>query len=589
MFLLIIASLILPLQTSFAVGKQGDKLYYETLIRYQTLTTSSFEQNNSEAWIKIAKDFHQIYEDHPNSSRAEDTLFLSGRIYEEIGNRFHFRDDYFRAIELSKKFVERFPNSALADDALIRIARITEIYSKSDAYREYQKIIRDYPGGDMFYAANNKVNDLKPYKDSPFKSQNTEGYNNTPGKPTALTTIGKAPAIEKPTQPLFQSSDRNLTQVTKIRKWSTPDFTRVVIELDKERPFKSHMLKADPSLDAPPRLYVDIEGTTVDPNLTLPTLDKGLLRSIKFARNTPDKVRVVLYISSFKNFKVFPLYNPYRIVMDINGTAPPTNVVTRPPHLPARPPVFTHPGGTHETPPGIMEVLGLKIKTVVIDAGHGGNDPGAIGPSGVKEKDVNLKIALALKKKLQANKRIERVILTRSTDRFIRLEERTAIAQKNRADLFISIHCNSSKNRKAYGIETYILSFTENPESLAVAARENATNARGASELRDIIKKYVLSSKINESHSLAHKVQNSLIRTLSNNYSKIKNKGVKKAPFVVLIGADVPSILVETSFISNSREEKRLISNRYIDRVATAISDGVIKYSNSTQTAYLTR
>ena len=586
MFLLIVVSLILPLQTSFAVGKQGDKLYYENLIRYQTLTTSSFEQNSSEAWIKIAEAFHKIYEDHTNSTRAEDSLFLSGRIYEEIGNRFHFRDDYFRAINLSKKFIERFPNSHLADDALIRIARITEIYSKSDAYREYQKIIRDYPGGDMFYAANNKVNDLKPYKDSPFKSHD----NQSPDRPTTLTTPGNVPATEKPTRPLLQGSDKNLAQVTKIRKWSTPDFTRVVIELDYERPFKSHMLKADPSLDAPPRLYVDIEGTTVDPNLTLPTLDKGLLRSIKFARNTPDKVRVVLYISSFKNFNVFPLYDPFRIVMDINGTAPQKDYVAKAPYPPLEPPIFTHPAGKRpETPSTLIQVLGLKIKTVVIDPGHGGTDPGAIGPSGVKEKDVNLKIALALKKKLEAGNRIERVILTRSTDKFIRLEERTAIAQKNQADLFISIHCNSSKNRKAYGIETYLLSFTEDPESLAVAARENATNARGVSELRDIIKKYVLSSKIDESKSLATQVQNSLIRTLSNNYSKIKNKGVKKAPFVVLIGADVPSILVEISFISNSREEKRLTSSRYIDRVATAISDGVIKYSNSAQNAYLTR
>lgn len=579
--ILLIFLVAAPSIETLAIGKQGDRLYFGNLIRYQNLLSSSSKRSSQE-WIETAEVFRGIYDDYPTSTKASDALFLSGKMYEEIGERFHYKTDYIKSIELSRLFVERFPNSDLADDAQIRVARITELYSKSDAYREYGKILTDYPGGDMFFAANNKARDLEPYTRLGTEPQSTSG--------PAHAHLSKPPAPRTPVAaPQRDRVPSHLASITQIRKWSSVDYTRVVIQLDGERAYSSHLLRADPKLKVPPRLYVDIEGATVDPNLNIPTIERGLLQNIKIARNTPQKVRVVLYLNSFENHKVFSLYNPFRIVMDIYGTpSPPGTTVARP--LPPVPPKFTlSEGGTSETPSSLMQVLGLKIKTVVIDPGHGGTDPGATGPGGLKEKDVNLKIARALRKKLIQDASIERVVLTRGNDRFLSLEERTAIAQKERADLFVSIHCNSSKNTKAYGIETYILSFTEDPESLAVAARENSTNTRGAGELKDIIEKYVLSSKIDESQSLAKYVQNSMVSELSRNYPKIRNKGVKKAPFVVLIGADVPSILVETSFISNPREAKRLASSRYIDRVATAIMEGIIKYSNNAQTAYLSR
>jgi N-acetylmuramoyl-L-alanine amidase len=197
-----------------------------------------------------------------------------------------------------------------------------------------------------------------------------------------------------------------------------------------------------------------------------------------------------------------------------------------------------------------------------------------------------------LKSKIEQNGNkigITRVFLTRDDDRFIPLEERTAIAKKLNADLFVSIHCNAARNKNAYGIETYILSFTKDPDALAVAARENATTTRGLSDLKDIIQKYILSTKIEESKRLANHVQTSVVSNVSNDYKPVNNKGVKKAPFIVLIGADIPSILVESSFISNPREEKRLRSKGYVNDIAEGIYSGIKTYSTEVETASLMR
>ncbi len=180
---------------------------------------------------------------------------------------------------------------------------------------------------------------------------------------------------------------------------------------------------------------------------------------------------------------------------------------------------------------------------------------------------------------------ITRTILTREDDRFIPLEERTAIAKKHGADLFISIHCNANRKKDTYGIETYFLNFTGDPEAIQVAARENVTTTKRISDLKDIIKNYLLNSKIDESSRLAQYVQGSVIDQLETNYTHINNNVVKKAPFIVLIGADIPSILVETSYISNPREEKRLRNSRYIDKIAEGILSGIKSYVTEVETA----
>ena len=382
----------------------------------------------------------------------------------------------------------------------------------------------------------------------------------------------------------IQSRKSGLVKVSQIRHWSTDDFTRVVIHVDKEMPFTSRFLKADPNNGKPPRLFVDIKGTSVDKNMYVEPIKKGLLEEIKFARNTRNQVRVVLYIKSFEDYKVFALQEPFRIVMDIHGSSKGDYYAKEKDSGDYK----YNSGLPEDNVSSLSEALGLKIRTVVIDAGHGGHDPGAIGHTGLKEKDVTLKVAKALKAKLDKDGKkfgITKVHLTRSSDKFIPLEERTGIAKKLGADLFISIHANAARNKKAYGTETYILSFTNDQRSLAVAARENATTSISRSDLDNVLKKYLLSAKIDESEKLASYVQGSIITNLSRKYKPVKNKGVKKAPFIVLLGADIPSILVETSFITNPTEEKRLKSNSYINDLAEGIFSGVKRYSTEVQTA----
>ncbi len=225
----------------------------------------------------------------------------------------------------------------------------------------------------------------------------------------------------------------------------------------------------------------------------------------------------------------------------------------------------------------LIRALGLKIGKIVIDAGHGGHDTGTIGPNGLLEKDLVLDVAKRLGRALETRLGAE-VIYTRQDDTFIPLETRTAIANRERADLFISIHANSSRDSDARGVETYYLNFTSSPEALEVAARENAVSEKSIHELQDLVKKIALKEKIDESHEFASNVQDSLYSGLALRGSGVRNRGVKKAPFIVLIGANMPSILAEISFVSNPSDERKLQTAEHRQRIAESLYRGVSKY-----------
>ena len=226
----------------------------------------------------------------------------------------------------------------------------------------------------------------------------------------------------------------------------------------------------------------------------------------------------------------------------------------------------------------LTRVLGLKIGKIVIDPGHGGHDTGTIGPNGLLEKDVVLDVAKRLGRLLESRLGAE-VIYTRRDDTFIPLETRTAIANRERADLFISIHANSSRDSDARGVETYYLNFTSSPEALEVAARENAVSQKSIYELQDLVKKIALKEKIEESREFAGDVQESLYGGLAQNNAHLRNRGVKKAPFIVLIGANMPSILAEISFVSNPTDERKLETSEHRQRIAESLYRGVSKYA----------
>jgi N-acetylmuramoyl-L-alanine amidase len=225
----------------------------------------------------------------------------------------------------------------------------------------------------------------------------------------------------------------------------------------------------------------------------------------------------------------------------------------------------------------LIRALGLKIGKIVIDPGHGGHDTGTIGPGGLEEKDLVLEVGRRLGKMLETRLGAE-VVYTRKDDTFIPLETRTAIANQERADLFISIHANSSDDPAARGVETYYLNFTSSPEALEVAARENAVSEKSIYELRDLVKKIALKEKIEESREFAGDVQQSLHSGLAAKSPAIRDRGVKKAPFIVLIGANMPSILAEISFVSNPTDEHRLETAEYRQRIADSLYRGVAKY-----------
>jgi N-acetylmuramoyl-L-alanine amidase len=227
----------------------------------------------------------------------------------------------------------------------------------------------------------------------------------------------------------------------------------------------------------------------------------------------------------------------------------------------------------------LTRALGLKIGKIVIDPGHGGHDTGTIGPNGLEEKDLVLDVGRRLGKLLETRLGAE-VVYTRKDDTFIPLETRTAVANQARADLFVSIHANSSHDADARGVETYYLNFTSSPEALEVAARENAVSEKSIYELQDLVKKIALKEKIEESREFAGDVQASLYSGLAVKSPAIRDRGVKKAPFIVLIGANMPSILAEISFVSNPTDEHRLATSEYRERIAESLYRGIAKYAN---------
>ena len=221
--------------------------------------------------------------------------------------------------------------------------------------------------------------------------------------------------------------------------------------------------------------------------------------------------------------------------------------------------------------------LGLSVRRVVIDPGHGGKDPGCFSRGGAKEKDIVLNLAKILAKKLEQQLGLE-AILTRNRDVFLSLEKRTAFANVKKADLFVSLHINAHKLRNVHGLETYFLNMATDERAVMVAARENATSEKHISDLQKILNDLMLNTKINESSRLAHEVQKGMVSRIKKRYKKVKSLGVKQAPFYVLIGAEMPAVLVEIAFISNPDEERRLRDPDFKERLATALFDSIKRY-----------
>ncbi len=338
-----------------------------------------------------------------------------------------------------------------------------------------------------------------------------------------------------------------MVDVSDISYWSYPDYTRVMVTMSDRAEYEKKRLSN------PDRLYFDIKNSIIKRELktTLP-IGNGMLKSVRASQFNKDTVRVVLDLEKIKDYKIITLEDPVRIIIDVYGMH-------------------------------VQPVVSSK-KRIVIDPGHGGHDPGATGPNKLCEKDVVLDIALKLRKILSEDPNIE-VFLTRDKDVFIPLPQRTAIANSKNADLFISVHANASPNKDAKGIETYFLNWSDDVESMKVAARENQISLKKMRQMKnesDFLDVELASLKRDykrdESNKLANYVQMAMISGLTDKYPRVVNLKVKWAMFYVLFGARMPSVLAEVSFISNPLEEKLLSKDKYREEIARSIASGVSKY-----------
>jgi len=359
-------------------------------------------------------------------------------------------------------------------------------------------------------------------------------------------------------------------EIYRLRHYTHPNFTRIVVDIGELREYtftESH---------SPDRVHVDIYQAKLNPILDGQSylIKNDYIGQIRIGRKTASTIRVTCELDFAKvaSYRVWHLFDPFRIVIDIypkGKPAAPADASSLP-----KPPQPTESGYT------MARQLGLGIRTIVIDPGHGGLDPGCIGKKGLQEKKVVLDISLKLKELLGLRKDLE-VILTRESDIYVPLEDRPVIANQKKADLFISIHANASLNRKRSGIETFFLNFSPDASVNEIAALENATSTKNIGEMKTIIMKIVQNSRLLESKEAAERIHQSLLKSIIQKYGAIKDLGVKGGPFWVLIGSDMPSVLVEVSHLSNAGEEAKLNTPEYVDQIARGIYEGINEYIRS--------
>lgn len=408
--------------------------------------------------------------------------------------------------------------------------------------------------------------------------------------PPLVVVAAAAPGPVAP--PLSSAASPSPVLIRNVKRTELPDGVRITLEMDGEATFHAERV------ENPERVFFDVKNATAAASLADATLKfpGDLVRDVRFGRH-PGATRVVMDLRGAESYSVFTLYEPFRVVVDFKRAAAAAPTVASPdlkalaaaplavrpappPFAVPPPPVSIPPASTNSDGKfSLARQLGLGVSRIVIDAGHGGHDPGA-NANGLTESELTLDIALRLQKLLAKQPGVD-VVMTRATDVFIPLEERTRIANREAADLFLSIHANASRNTKARGVETYFLNFATNPEAEAVAARENAGSGQSMHKLPDIVRAIALNNKIDESRDFADMVQRSMVRRLSTRNAQLRDIGVKQAPFVVLIGAEMPSVLAEMSFVTNKQDAALLKTGAYRQQIAEALLDAVLRYQQS--------
>ena len=596
------------------------------------LETQTESKRRKDDYKKVIDAYLEVYRLNIAYSKSPVALTAVAELYREMGRTFSSDTYALDAIKTYRLLIESYPQNHLSRDAMFAIADVYQhdLEDPDEARKTYEDFITMYPKSGKVEQARESLKQLDV--------QAAE-------KAKAHPAPAAAPAVDK----TAEEQTSGLRQVAAIRHWVGPNYLRIVIEVGGEVKFESLRLSN------PDRIVIDLQNAHVNldmANKPVP-VENGFLKQIRLAQYTPNTARVVLDVEKIESYSIFSLPNPFRLVIDVQGTtptqiatavkpAPPASTESRNPEkahpsAAANPPAPRVEAGTKAppastakaesatkpappagrettsvsatpvtkpdkkskvksetttgevTPPilpaaptesgsrTLTRALGLKIGRIVIDPGHGGHDTGTIGPTGLEEKNVVLDVGLKLKKLLEQNAGYE-VVMTRSDDTFIPLEERTAVANEKSADLFISIHANASPDKSARGIETYYLNFTSSPDALEVAARENASSQEQVHQLQDLIKKIAMTEKIEESQDFAKQVQREIYARVNKVSGAQHDRGIKKAPFIVLIGANMPSILAEISFLTNPKDERMLKRSDYREKIASALYEGIMDY-----------
>ncbi len=518
-------------------------------------------------WQKVEKSFVRCLKASPNGSYAPKALYYIGRVHEELGRQSGLKSDFRRAVDYFGRVLARYPRHGWADDCLYRRAGIyaKRLRQTTNARLDLARIIVDYPRADMRGKAKAALKKLGKYDWAIAKVS----------KDNAASAAKRA-AKTRPAASTKATDPSGTAHLDMVRFTSSDEYTRVVLELDTRVTYRYQVLDPNPEVNRPHRLYVDLKNSRLGHDVTASTkVSDGILSSIRTGQYSKDTTRVVLDFLDLQEYKIFPLENPFRIVIDVYAPdgSKPSAAKPEPRHTTADS-KYRPPNGSKKMAGDLLEQLGLTVKTIMIDPGHGGKDPGAVA-NGLREKDINLRFAKLLGGKLKSKG--FNVIYTRTTDVFIPLDKRTSMANAKKADLFLSVHCNANRSRSVHGLETYSLNLAKSDAAVRIAARENAVDPRSISDLQFILTDLMVNSKIKESRDLASDVQKKTITRVRKKYS-VKNMGTREAPFYVLMGARMPAVLVELGYITNKTESKRLRSDNYLAYLANGIVEGILAY-----------
>jgi N-acetylmuramoyl-L-alanine amidase len=617
-----------PVPPTAALKRQAGAQFQRAEQQRATLNLKPITKRTLGDYRQVVSSYRRVYLITPRANEVPKALMAIAQLYTEMGERFG-RNYYQYAADSYRFLLREYPSSRHAPDAMLVCAKLQrdQLADYAGATRTYKDFLKRFPRSPRRREAQEGVAELALLENNAKPSPDKDKVSSD--APIAEATLPRDESSEALPPSSASPHSAGIARLRRIRSAVTEDATRVTIDLEDVVHYNSGRL------ENPERIFFDLREARLtsevarEVNRENSNVDGDVLTAIRVAQNHTGVVRIVLNVNRVKEYLASISQNPPQLLIDLYRKQPPPAImkIARASHnssnihetadlrgpeagniepavdgqsdtlVRTSQPVATlkvskisksdlaqpaiAPQPTHDGQSTLTRALGLKIGRIVVDAGHGGHDTGTIGPTGLMEKDLCLDVALRLGKIIKQRLPGAEVVFTRSDDSFIPLEERTAIANEAHADLFISIHANSSQDHGARGIETYYLNLKGSPEAMEVAARENAVSNVGIHDLEDLVKKIARNEKIDESREFAEDIQASLSQRVQKANKTVKNRGVRKAPFVVLIGADMPSILTEISFLSNPADEQLLKQPENRQRVAEGLYQGVASYLQS--------